>query len=139
MRAETSAREVITMATIRAPHPTGAWRSDVPVHHRGQHRLADLLRDALTWAGAVLAGALAPDLVLPEAEPAEVRALLIELGLLDAAAAPAQRILALQEFQRSMGLPADGRADGRTVSLLARSAREHRELRELGLLGLPAR
>ncbi|MFC3998800.1 peptidoglycan-binding domain-containing protein [Nocardiopsis sediminis] len=73
------------------------------------------------------------ELVLPEADPDQVRALLIELGRLDATAGPALRGPALAAFQHDNGLPATGTADGRTVSALAAAVREENELRELGL------
>ncbi|WP_017622394.1 hypothetical protein [Nocardiopsis chromatogenes] len=74
--------------------------------------------------------------VLPEADPAEVRWRLIELGLLDPCAPPGARPAALARFQEAVGLPGTGRADGRTVSLLAAAAAHRREMRELGLDGV---
>ncbi|WP_017541456.1 hypothetical protein [Nocardiopsis halophila] len=77
--------------------------------------------------------------VLPEAEPAEVRWRLIELGLLDPCAPPAARPEALARFQDAVGLPRTGRADGRTVSALAAAAAHRLHMRELGLEGLEPR
>ncbi|MDA2808735.1 hypothetical protein [Nocardiopsis suaedae] len=74
--------------------------------------------------------------VLPEADPAEVRWRLIELGLLDPCAAPGARSAALARFQEIAGLPGTGRADGPTVSALAAAAAHRREMRELGLDGV---
>ncbi|WP_285756994.1 hypothetical protein [Nocardiopsis ansamitocini] len=81
----------------------------------------------------VLGALFAAELVLPEADPDEVRSLLVELGRLDASALPAERTVALEAFQADKGLPVNGVADGRTVSGLMRSVSEVRELRELGL------
>ncbi|MFW5417197.1 hypothetical protein J0910_11355 [Nocardiopsis sp. CNT-189] len=71
--------------------------------------------------------------VLPEAEPAEIRRLLIETGHLDPGALPGVRPAALARFQHEAGLPGTGAADPRTVSRLAAEAARIRELRELGL------
>ncbi|GAA4927203.1 hypothetical protein GCM10023224_02640 [Streptomonospora halophila] len=70
--------------------------------------------------------------LVPEPEPAQVRAMLVEIGELDAAAPPQERRRALADFQRANGLPGDGVADGRTVSMLSRAWREHREARGRG-------
>ncbi|MBX9391161.1 peptidoglycan-binding domain-containing protein, partial [Streptomonospora nanhaiensis] len=51
---------------------------------------------------------------------------------------PQARRAALAAFQRAHGLPADGVADGRTVSALSRAWRRRRELRALGLPDTPA-
>ncbi|MDA0566600.1 peptidoglycan-binding protein [Streptomonospora sp. S1-112] len=76
--------------------------------------------------------------LVPEPDPARVRAMLIEIGELDPAAPPEARRAALAAFQRARGLPADGVADGRTVSALSRAWRRRRELRALGLPDTPA-
>ncbi|WP_133741350.1 hypothetical protein [Actinorugispora endophytica] len=91
------------------------------------------LRDLLSFAGGVLGAVFAAELVLPEADPDEVRGMLVELGRLDAAALPPARIEALRAFQAEKALPPDGAAYGRTVTELMRDVRERRELRELGL------
>ncbi|MBB6172608.1 hypothetical protein HNR23_002668 [Nocardiopsis mwathae] len=118
------------MVTI-STHRNGAWQcvdvpgtsDDGPV---GARRLFHIAR-------GVIGSLFAAELVLPEADPQEVRSLLIEAGYLDAAALPDERRPALVAFQRASGLRADGHADGRTVSALARVARERREMRDLGL------
>ncbi|MUL40998.1 peptidoglycan-binding protein [Streptomonospora sp. PA3] len=71
--------------------------------------------------------------LVPEPDPGRVRAMLIEIGELDPAAPPQERRRALAAFQRANGLPDDGVADGRTVSMLSRAWRECRELRETGI------
>ncbi|GAA3734868.1 hypothetical protein HDA32_003917 [Spinactinospora alkalitolerans] len=126
------------MATIPVTHHERAWRSGRDAHGARQEGrrargFGGGLRGAARLAGAVLAGLFAADRVLPEADPGEVRALLIELGRLDAAALPGERVAALRSFQLCAGLPPDGTADGRTVSRLMRAVREHRELRAMGL------
>jgi hypothetical protein len=121
------------MATIHAWHPAAPRTAASTAWHR---LWPDRLRRAAYVARGVLGALFDAELVLPEADPAPVRARLIELGRLDAAAPPADRAPALAAFQHDHGLPATGRADARTVSLLAAAARERRELRALGLDGV---
>ncbi|MFC4561602.1 peptidoglycan-binding domain-containing protein [Nocardiopsis mangrovi] len=90
-------------------------------------------RRVLYVARGILGAMFDAESVLPEADPDQVRALLIDLGRLDSTADPALRGPALAAFQYDNGLPATGTADGRTVSALAAAAREENELRELGL------
>ncbi|GAA1114120.1 peptidoglycan-binding domain-containing protein [Nocardiopsis composta] len=95
----------------------------------GRTRAGRLLHAAKGLLGALFDAAPA----LPEAEPAEIRRLLIETGHLDPGALPGVRPVALARFQREAGLPETGAADPRTVSRLAAEAARIRELRELGL------
>jgi hypothetical protein len=119
------------MVTIQTGRPgTRGAAAPAPVRTRPERGRATRLLDALR--GVALA-VLAPELAAVDADPAHVRRLLIDLGRLDPAAHPAARITALAAFQFDHGLPADGHADGATVSVLARESREHAELRSLGL------
>ncbi|ASU83265.1 hypothetical protein CDO52_11170 [Nocardiopsis gilva YIM 90087] len=121
---------MVDMVTV-STHRHGAWQcvdvagatDSAPTGPRG---LLHLVR-------GVLGAMFAAELVLPEADPQEVRTLLIEAGYLDAASLPGERRPALIAFQLANDLRADGHADGRTISALARVARERRELRDIGL------
>src|SRR5690606_31903228 len=110
------------------PHRQGALRrADQGKRRAHPRRPAAARRQGA--AGALFDAAPA----LPEAEPAEIRRLLIETGHLDPGALPGVRPVALARFQREAGLPETGAADPRTVSRLAAEAARIRELRELGL------
>ncbi|WP_046471987.1 hypothetical protein [Allosalinactinospora lopnorensis] len=121
------------MVTVPAPRH-GAWRAPAPETHaeHGGH-VRGALQHALYVARGVLGALFAAELVLPEAEPAQVRSLLVELGHLDAAAPEEEQRAALVSFQLAHGLPSHGAADGRTVSTLVKATREFWELRDLGL------
>ncbi|GAA2393360.1 peptidoglycan-binding domain-containing protein [Dactylosporangium salmoneum] len=84
--------------------------------------------------GAALAGTVnASGEAVPPADPREVRALLVEIGLLRPGAFEAELPQALRRFQARAGLLVDGVAGPRTSQALARSAREARHLRALGM------
>ncbi|GAB3447457.1 hypothetical protein GCM10027570_19890 [Streptomonospora sediminis] len=118
-----------TAGTGRVHGRSGADRAD-RASRTGLRRLFAAVLPALQ----ALFDAGAARSLVPEPDPAHVRALLIETGALDAAAPPQERRRALAEFQRANGLPDHGTADGRTVSVLARAGRQRRELRALGIV-----
>ncbi|WP_432971628.1 peptidoglycan-binding domain-containing protein [Dactylosporangium sp. CA-233914] len=92
------------------------------------------VRRIFTVVGAALAGTVnAADEAVPPADPREVRALLIDIGLLRPGAFDAELPAALRRFQARAGLVVDGIAGPRTSQALARSAREARHLRDLGM------
>ncbi len=120
------------MVTLSALHEFwGARTSDgwATLARRGRTSV----RRAMYVARGVLGALFAAELVVPEADPDRVRWLLVDLGHLDSAAPPQAGRAALMAFQRGEGLPAHGVADGRTVSVLVKAAREQWELRDLGL------
>ncbi|MEY9213134.1 hypothetical protein NI17_002265 [Thermobifida halotolerans] len=108
---------------VRAPRRTSPWSG--PAGRR--------LRDMLFFVTGVLGALFDAERVLPEADPGQVHALLVELGRLAPAAAPAERVAVLREFQTERGLPGNGVADGPTVTALMRDVRARRERRALGL------
>src|SRR5690348_6542279 len=91
----------------------------------------------LNAVGTALAGAVgAAGAAAPSADPAAVRALLVEIGLMPAETGiddDAALTRALRRFQARAGLVTDGVAGPRTVHLLARYAGEARDLHDLGL------
>ncbi|MGX6606499.1 peptidoglycan-binding protein [Micromonosporaceae bacterium Da 78-11] len=90
-------------------------------------------RAVLNVVGTAVGGLIGwTDPTAPAADPASVRALLVDLGL-PAASSDADTAAAVRTFQRRVGLRADGVAGPRTVHLLARYAKEVRELRRLDL------
>ncbi|GAA0733553.1 peptidoglycan-binding protein [Dactylosporangium roseum] len=92
------------------------------------------VRRTLHAVGAALAGTVtASGTAAPPADPREVRALLVEIGILGPGAFEAEVPQALRRFQVRAGLLVDGVAGPRTVQALARSAREARHLRALGV------
>ncbi|HTJ36709.1 MAG TPA: peptidoglycan-binding domain-containing protein [Dactylosporangium sp.] len=92
------------------------------------------VRGIFNVVGAALAGAVsASGEAVPPADPREVRALLVDLGLLRPGAFAAEVPQALRRFQARAGLVVDGVAGPRTTQALARSAREARHLRALGM------
>ena len=92
------------------------------------------VRHTLSAVGAVLAGTVsASGSSAPPADPATVRALLAEIGVLPRGASDAAAHVALHRFQARVGLTVDGVAGPRTCQALARYAREARDLHDLGL------
>jgi len=90
------------------------------------------VRHTLGVVGAVLAGTVsASGSSAPPADPAMVRTLLAEIGMLPYGASDAAAKAALCHFQARVGLTVDGVAGPRTCQALARYAREARELRDL--------
>jgi murein L,D-transpeptidase YcbB/YkuD len=71
------------------------------------------------------------DSAVPPADPAEVQAMLAEIGI-HAGPSAAGLDGAIRRFQLRSGLTADGVAGPETVHALATMAHEHRHLRELG-------
>ena len=88
----------------------------------------------LSAVGAALAGtvAAAGD-AAPPADPRDVRAMLLDVGLVRPEARDGEVESALRRFQSHVGLVPDGVAGPRTVPVLVRYAREARHLRALGL------
>jgi len=85
----------------------------------------------LSAVGAALAGTVAGD-AAPPADPRDVRAMLVDLGLVRPEASAGDVEFALRRFQSHVGLVPDGVAGPRTVQVLARYAREARDMRALG-------
>jgi murein L,D-transpeptidase YcbB/YkuD len=88
----------------------------------------------LSAVGAALAGTVsAPGDAAPPADPRDVRAMLVDLGLVRPLGSDDEVGRALRTFQSHVGLVPDGVAGPRTVPVLARYAREARDMRALGL------
>jgi murein L,D-transpeptidase YcbB/YkuD len=88
----------------------------------------------LSAVGAALAGTVsAPGHAAPPADPRDVRAMLVDVGLVRADASDGDVARVLRRFQSHVGLVPDGVAGPRTVQVLARYAREARDMRALGL------
>jgi murein L,D-transpeptidase YcbB/YkuD len=88
----------------------------------------------LSAVGAALAGTVsAPGDAAPPADPRDVRAMLVDLGLVRPVGSDDDVGRALRKFQAHVGLVPDGVAGPRTVQVLARYAREARDIRALGL------
>jgi len=93
----------------------------------------DIFR-TLHAVGAALAGTVsAPGDAAPPADPRDVRAMLVDVGLVRVNASDGDVTFALRRFQSHVGLVPDGVAGPRTVQVLARYAREARDMRALGL------
>jgi murein L,D-transpeptidase YcbB/YkuD len=88
----------------------------------------------LSAVGAALAGTVsAPGDAAPPADPRDVRAMLVDVGLARPVESDDEVGRALRNFQSRVGLVPDGVAGARTVQVLARYAREARDMRALGL------
>jgi murein L,D-transpeptidase YcbB/YkuD len=88
----------------------------------------------LRAVGAAIVGMVnARGSAVPPADPRAVRALLVEIGMLDPLATEAETARTLRRFQARAGLAVDGVAGPRTAQALARYAREARHMRELRL------
>lgn len=88
----------------------------------------------LSAVGAALAGTVAASGdAAPPADPRDVRAMLLDVGLVRPGAPDGEVEFALRRFQSHAGLVPDGVAGPRTVQVLARYAREARHMRALGL------
>jgi murein L,D-transpeptidase YcbB/YkuD len=91
------------------------------------------VRRTLGVVGAVLAGTVsASESSAPPADPAMVRALLGDIGMLPRGARDRDVTAALRRFQARNGLTVDGAAGPLTCRALSRAAREARELHDLG-------
>jgi murein L,D-transpeptidase YcbB/YkuD len=87
----------------------------------------------LSAVGAALAGTVAgTGAAAPPADPRDVRAMLVDVGLVRPEASDGDVEFALRRFQSHVGLVPDGVAGPRTVQVLARYAREARDMRALG-------
>ena len=90
-------------------------------------------RGMLTVVGTAVGGLIGwSDDEVPSADPASVRALFADMGVLVGTTA-ADLEAVLRRFQAWVGLRVDGVAGPRTVHLLARYAKEARDLRGLEL------
>ena len=88
----------------------------------------------LSAVGAALAGTVtASGDAAPPADPREVHALLVDVGLVRPVGSDDEIGPALRRFQSHVGLVPDGIAGPRTVQVLARYAREARDMQALGL------